>query len=352
MANPPKKPSKNETAKNLRGKLDLPLIAAPMFLISNPKLALACCEEGIMGSFPALNCRTPEELDTWLTEMNDGIAKLKKDNPDKKIAPYAVNLIVHKSNPRLQEDLELCVKHKVPVIITSLGAVPELVKAVHSYGGVVLHDVTNPYHAKKAADAGADGIIAVAAGAGGHAGTMNPLTLVKEIRKFFDGTIVLAGGLTDGADIFAAEAAGADLAYMGTRFINTQESAAPADYKEMIKSAAVTDIIYTDAVSGVPANFMRRSLEKAGYDVEELKKKPTGQGKLKPLEEDAKAWKTVWSAGHGVGRIDDIPTVTALAQKLRDGYKSARDKLLKPESNTAAAPRKNAPDKKSGAPRR
>lgn len=325
------KPKNNKA--DLKAKLDLPLIAAPMFLVSNPELALACCEEGIAGSFPALNCRTSDDFEKWLIQMNDGVEKLKTDNPNKKIGPYAVNLIVHASNTRLQDDLELCVKHKVPVIITSLGAVPELVEKVHAYGGIVLHDVTNAYHAKKAADAGVDGIIAVAEGAGGHAGVEDGQKLVEDIRKIFDGIIVLAGGLTNGEDIYDAEKKGADLAYMGTRFINTTESAAPADYKQMIIDAAADDIIYTDAVSGVPANFMRQSLEKAGYDIDDLKKTPHGKGKLKPIEEDAKAWKTVWSAGHGVDNIDDIPSVSELVTRFKTEYKQARDNDLKAANN-------------------
>ncbi|MBL1148533.1 MAG: nitronate monooxygenase [Pseudomonadota bacterium] len=328
-----KKPSKKTDAKTaLKEKLDLPLIAAPMFLVSNPDLALACCEEGITGSFPALNCLTSDDFEKWLVQMNDGVEKLATDNPGKKIGPYAVNLIVHESNKRLQEDLELCIKHKVPVIITSLGAVPELVEKVHAYGGIVLHDVTNAYHAKKAADAGVDGIIAVAEGAGGHAGTQDAQTLVEDIRKVFDGIIVLAGGMTTGEDVYNAEKKGADFAYMGTRFINTTESAAPADYKQMIIDAVADDIIYTDAVSGVPANFMRQSLEKAGFDLEELKKGPSGKGKLKPLEEDAKAWKTVWSAGHGVENIDDIPSVSELVTRFKDEYKQAHDQDAKPSN--------------------
>jgi len=316
------------TQKNdLRSKLSLPLIASPMFLVSTPELALACCKEGIAGSFPALNQRTNSDLEKWLIEMNSGIEKLKQDNPDKTIAPYAVNLIVHPTNTRLEDDLNLCIKHKVPIIITSLGAVPELVKKVHSYGGIVLHDVTNIRHAKKAAQAGVDGIIAVGAGAGGHAGTMNPLTLVREIREFFDGIIALAGGLTNGADILAAEAMGADIAYMGTRFINTKESSASEDYKNMICDAKASDIIYTDAISGVPANFIRQSLEKTGYDIEKLKQSSSSGAKLKSMDEEAKAWKNIWSAGHGVSNIDDIPSVASLVQKMKQEYNTAKQKL-------------------------
>jgi len=327
---------------DLRSKLDLPLIVAPMFLISNPKMTLACCKQGIVGSFPALNQRSSADFEKWLIEMNDGIKKLKQDNPNKKIAPYAVNLIVHPTNPRLKEDLELCVKYKVPVIITSLGAVPELVKAVHSYGGIVLHDVTNIRHAKSAARAGVDGIIAVGTGAGGHAGTMNPITLIKEIKKFFGGIIALAGGLTDGADVLAAEAMGADVAYMGTRFINTEESDAVQEYKDMISDADATDIIYTDAISGVPANFMRQSLEKAGYDIEKLKQSSTGGPKLKSMDSEAKAWKTVWSAGHGVSNIDDCPSVAKLVQKMKQDYSAAKQALL-PQVKKNNAPAINPP---------
>ncbi|MBI1216106.1 MAG: nitronate monooxygenase [Alphaproteobacteria bacterium] len=316
-------PNGKSPADSLKENTALPLIAAPMFLISNPELALATCKEGVVGSFPALNQRTSEGLDEWLTEMDEGIAKMKAADPDAVIAPYAVNLIVHKTNPRLEADLELCIQHKVPVIITSLGAVPDLVKRVHAYGGIVLHDVTNVEHAKKAVAAGVDGLIAVGAGAGGHAGTMNPLTLVTEIREFFDGIVVMAGGLTTGKDILAAEAVGADFAYMGTRFINTVESSADPAYKQMICDAKASDIIYTPAVSGIPANFLKKSLEDAGYDIEELKKEGVNAPKLKPIESEAAAWKTIWSAGQGVTNIDDVPTVAALVTRLKQERKDA-----------------------------
>lgn len=324
MTTPPPK----SVADRLKEQMDLPLIAAPMFLISNPKLALAACGEGIAGSFPALNQRTSRGLDDWLTEMDEGIAELKKNNPNAKIAPYAVNLIVHKSNPRLEEDLKLIVKHKVPIVITSLGAVPDLVDAVHAYGGVVLHDVTNVEHAKKAIAAGVDGLIAVSAGAGGHAGTMNPLTLVRELREIYDGVIVLAGGMTTGQDILAAEAMGADFAYMGTRFICTAESSADPAYKQMIIDAKAGDIVYTSAVSGVPANFLKDSLEKAGYDVEKLKKEGGAAGKLKPIMNEAAAWKTIWSAGQGSVNIADVPTVKDLAERLKQEHRAAGQRLV------------------------
>ncbi|MAK51468.1 nitronate monooxygenase family protein [Marinobacter sp.] len=315
---------------SLQDTLALPLVAAPMFLISGPELALACCKQGIVGSFPALNQRTSEGFEDWLIQMNDELAAFRSANPEAKTAPYAVNLIVHRTNPRWQADLELCVKHKVPMIITSLGAASQVVEAVHSYGGVVFHDVTNQKHARKAAEAGVDGIIAVAAGAGGHAGTINPFVLVHEIREVFDGTILLAGGLSHGEDLLAAQALGADLAYLGTRFINTFESQADEAYRNMIIEAVSGDIIHTPAVSGVPASFMRQSLEAAGFPMDKLNQ--AGEinygEKLKPIDDEAKAWKTVWSAGQGVSQIHDVLTVPELVSRLSEEYRNARERLL------------------------
>jgi len=315
---------------SLTDSLSLPLVAAPMFLISGPELALACCKQGIVGSFPALNQRTSEGFEDWLIQMNDELAAFRSANPEAKTAPYAVNLIVHRTNPRWQADLELCVKHKVPIIITSLGAASQVVEAVHSYGGVVFHDVTNQKHARKAAEAGVDGIIAVAAGAGGHAGTINPFVLVHEIREVFDGTILLAGGLSHGEDLLAAQALGADLAYLGTRFINTFESQADEAYRNMIIEAVSGDIIHTPAVSGVPASFMRQSLEAAGFPMDELNQ--AGEinygEKLKPIDDEAKAWKTVWSAGQGVSQIHDVLSVSELVSRLTEEYRNARERLL------------------------
>tara|TARA_R110000824_G_scaffold29244_4_gene97555 strand:+ start:1010 stop:1975 length:966 start_codon:yes stop_codon:yes gene_type:complete len=309
--------------------LSLPLVAAPMFLISGPELALACCREGVVGSFPALNQRTSEGFEEWLVQMSEGLGKLKEENPEASIAPYAVNLIVHRSNPRWQADLELCVKYQVPIVITSLGAASQVVEAVHSYGGVVFHDVTNQKHARKAAEAGVDGVIAVAAGAGGHAGTINPIVLVHEIREVFDGTILLAGGLSHGEDILAAQALGADLAYMGTRFINTTESQAEDAYRTMIIESVSSDIIHTPAVSGIPASFMRQSLEAAGFQMDKLNQ--SGEinygEKLKPIDDEAKAWKTVWSAGQGVSQITDVVSVEALVSRLKQEYQAARTRL-------------------------
>ena len=325
-------------ADSLKEQMGIPLIVAPMFLISNPKLALAACKEGAVGSFPALNQKTAQGFEDWLVEMETGLADLKKNNPDDKIAPYAVNLIVHKSNPRLQEDLDLIVKHKVPIVITSLGAVADLVEKVHSYGGIVLHDVTNIEHAKKAIAAGVDGVIAVSAGAGGHAGTQNPMSLVREIRDFYDGVVVLAGGLTTGKDILAAEVLGADFAYMGTRFICTTESAAPPEYKQMIIDAKASDIIYTSAVSGVPANFLKPSLEKAGFDPEVLKKEGATAPKLKPILNEAAAWKTIWSAGQGAANIDDTPSVSTLITRLKTERDEAVDKVAARRKPAAPKP--------------
>ncbi|PRA70353.1 2-nitropropane dioxygenase [Pseudomonas sp. MYb187] len=300
----------------LEQRLRLPVVAAPMFLISNPQLVLACCANGVVGSFPALNQRDSAGFKTWLEEIESGLESLDKP------APYAVNLIVHQSNPRLQADLAICVEHKVPIVITSLGAVKELVDAVHSYGGLVFHDVTTRRHAEKAAEAGVDGLIAVAAGAGGHAGTWSPFALIAEIRQFFDKTLLLAGCLNRGHEILAAQLLGADLAYLGTRFIATHESRAPDAYKEMMLGAKAADIIHTAAVSGVPASFMRQSLENAGFDMAALC--ANVETKLKPIDDEAKAWKTVWSAGQGVGAIDALCSTEQLIARLDAEYRQAQ----------------------------
>ena len=302
-------------------QLKLPLIAAPMFLVSGPEIVTACCKAGIIGSFPALNQRTAEGFDEWLTLIENEL----KDVPN---PGFAVNLIVHKTNPRLQEDLDTCIKHKVPLIITSLGAVPEIVEAVHAYGGLVYHDVINLRHANKAAEAGVDGLIAVSAGAGGHAGLLSPFALISEIRKFYDKTIILSGAMSTGRDIAAAQAAGADYAYMGTRFINTKESRAIDDYKNMIIDAAAADIVYTDKVSGVNANFLGPSIAAAGGNNESHAGKAVDFGN-ELLADEVKAWKDVWSAGHGVGGIDDIPNVSDLVSRLRAEYLAAIDTLAK-----------------------
>lgn len=307
--------------KNLR----LPLVAAPMFLVSNDRLVIETCKSGVVGTFPALNQRTTEGFEEWLKTIRAELDAYEQ-KAGKKAAPFGVNLIVHKSNPRLQADLAVCIKHKVPLIITSLGAVAELVEGVHSYGGIVFHDVTNLRHAEKAAGAGVDGLIAVCAGAGGHAGRFSPFALVGQIRKFFDKTILLAGSLSRGDDILAAQAMGADLAYLGTRFICTQESAAQSEYKKMITDSEAEDIIYTPAVSGVPANFMRPTLERAGIkDFNE--RGEVNFGDKLTLDKETKMWKDIWSAGHGVSNIEDVLPVSELVARLEREYNAARARL-------------------------
>ena len=305
-------------------RLELPLIAAPMFLISGPKLVTECCKNGIIGTFPALNQRTSEGFEAWLEEIKQTLSDFEQQS-GKAPAPYGVNLIVHKTNPRLQADLEICVKHQVPIVITSLGAVSELVDAVHSYGGLVFHDITNRRHAVKAAEAGVDGLILVSAGAGGHAGIINPISLVSEIKSIFDKTIILSGCMSTGQDIATACQMGADFAYMGTRFINTLESKADDDYKQMIVESGASDIVYTAAVSGVPANFLRSSLESMGITEEmwKMSKKIDFGKELDAAQAEAKAWKTIWSAGHGVTSIRDVLSTKDLIARMKTEFKEA-----------------------------
>ncbi len=301
--------------------LSLPVIAAPMFLISGPQLVIECCKNGIVGTFPALNQRTSEGFEEWLIEIKTALAAFEKES-GKKPAPFGVNLIVHQTNPRLEADLKLCIKHKVPIIITSLGAVSMVVDAIHSYGGLVFHDVIKKRHAQKAAGAGVDGLILVAAGAGGHAGTVNPMTLVAEVKQFFHKTILLSGCISTGRDIASALQMGADLAYMGTRFINTSESKAPEPYRKMIIDAGASDVVYTAAISGVHANFLGASLKAAGISEADLKK----DVKIdfgKELDTEAKAWKTIWSAGQGVALIEDVLPVADLVAHLKTEFRSA-----------------------------
>ena len=307
--------------------LSLPVIAAPMFLISGPKLVVECCKNGIIGTFPALNQRSSEGFEEWLIEIKSELKNFE-DETGKKPAPFGVNLIVHPTNPRLEADLKICVKHKVPLIITSLGAVSQVVDAIHSYGGLVFHDVIKKRHAQKAAGAGVDGLILVAAGAGGHAGTINPMTLVAEIKKFYHKTIILSGCISTGRDIASALQMGADLAYMGTRFINTEESKAPAEYRDMIVAAGASDVVYTAAISGVHANFLGASLKAAGISEEDLKKdRKIDFGK--ELDTEAKAWKTIWSAGQGSATIDDVLPVSELVSHLKSEFKSAIEEQIK-----------------------
>ncbi|MFU8804496.1 MAG: NAD(P)H-dependent flavin oxidoreductase [Bradymonadaceae bacterium] len=302
----------------------LPIIAAPMFLVSGEEMTLAACRAGITGTFPALNQRTTEGFEAWVVAINEELGRFRRESPDAPCGPFGVNLIVHRTNPRLEADLGICVKHEVPLVITSLGAVKDVVATVHGYGGIVFHDVTNRRHAEKAMEAGADGIILVAGGAGGHAGTFNPFALLSEIRSFFDGTIILAGALSNGRDVAAARAMGADLAYMGTRFIATEESNAQDEYKALICESRAQDIVYTPAVSGVPANFMQKSLADNGFDLEKLLEPGHVEfGEKLTVSDEAKAWKTVWSAGHGVSAIDDIPCVADLVDRLEAEYREA-----------------------------
>ncbi|MFP2995002.1 nitronate monooxygenase [Spongiivirga sp. MCCC 1A20706] len=309
--------------------LSLPAMAAPMFLISGPQLVIECCKNGIVGTFPALNQRTTEGFEEWVIEIKEALAAFESET-GKKAAPFGVNLIVHDTNPRLMADLQICIKHQVPLIITSLGAVSQLVEAVHSYGGLVFHDVIKKRHAQKAAQAGVDGLILVAAGAGGHAGTINPISLVSEVKKFFDKTILLSGCISTGRDIASAMQMGADIAYMGTRFINTKESKAPEEYRQMIVDAGASDIVYTAAISGVHANFLGPSLNAMGITEDQLKSsKKVDFGK--ELDSEAKAWKTIWSAGQGVTSIDDSPSTKELIERLKNEFKDAitqQSKLL------------------------
>ncbi len=305
-------------------ELTLPAVAAPMFLISGPQLVIECCKNGIVGTFPALNQRTSEGFEEWLIEIKKTLSDFEKET-GKKAAPFGVNLIVHHSNPRLNADLALCVKHKVPLIITSLGAVSELVDTVHNYGGLVFHDVIKKRHAEKANEAGVDGLILVAAGAGGHAGTINPMPLVSEIKKIFKKTILLSGCISTGKDIASAMQMGADLAYMGTRFINTEESKAPKEYRDMIIDCGASDIVYTAAVSGVSANFLGPSLNAMGITEEMLKRKGKvdfGE-ELTVNENEAKAWATIWSAGQGVATISNSLSVHDLVSNLKTEFKIA-----------------------------
>jgi nitronate monooxygenase len=308
----------------LSDTLSLPAIAAPLFLISGPDLVVECCKNGVVGTFPALNQRSTEGFEEWLIEVENRLAGFTQSNC-KPAAPYGVNLIVHRSNPRLYADVEMIVKHKVPVVITSLGAVSDIVDAVHSYGGIVFHDVINQRHAEKANEAGVDGLILVCAGAGGHGGTLHPMAFVNEIRSFFKKTILLSGCISTGRDIASALQIGADLAYMGTRFINTTESRADIEYQEMIIESDTTDIVYTAAVSGVNANFLKPSLEAAGLTAELWSKagKIDFGKELDAAQAEAKAWKTIWSAGQGVTSIHDVQSTQSLIENLKQEFRSA-----------------------------
>ncbi|MEA3119336.1 MAG: nitronate monooxygenase [Paraburkholderia sp.] len=306
--------------------LTLPVVASPMFIVSYPELVLAQCKAGIVGSFPALNARPAELLDEWLTQIEEALSAHKTLHPGAKVGPIAVNQIIHQSNARLERDVRVCVEHKVPVFITSLRApVKEMIDAVHSYGGIVLHDVITLRHAQKALEAGVDGLILVAAGAGGHAGTVSPFALVGEVRRLFDGPIVLSGAIANGDSILAAQAMGADLAYMGTRFIATQEAHAVDSYKHAIVNASAADIVYTNLFTGVHGNYIRESILNAGLDPDALP--ASDKSKMNFAGDKTKAWKDIWGAGQGVGLMDDIPTVAELVERLKSEYSEARARL-------------------------
>ena len=304
------------TPAQLKARLALPVIASPMFIVSTPELVIAQCRAGIVGSFPALNARPPELLDQWLTDIRAAVGD----------APFAVNQIVHQSNARLEQDMATCIRHRVPIIITSLRPPGDLVRQVHDYGGLVFHDVISVRHAEKALAEGVDGLILVCAGAGGHAGTLSPFALVAEVRRRFDGPIILAGAIGSGGDILAAQAMGADFAYMGTRFLATREANASAEYKQAIVASSAGDVVYTPYFTGVAGNYLKSSIVAAGLDPDNL-----------PLRDKsamdfgggaAKAWRDIWGAGQGVGAIDDVPTVADLVERLKADYQSARTRLL------------------------
>ncbi len=311
--------------------LSIPAVAAPMFLISCPKLVIECCKNGVVGTLPALNQKTTEGFEEWIIEIKEALSKYEKET-GKNTAPFGVNLIVHPTNPRVMPDLQVCIKHKVPIVITSLGAVSDLVDAVHNYGGLVFHDIIKRRHAEKATEAGVDGLILVAAGAGGHGGTINPMALINEVKTFFNKTILLSGCISNGNDIASALQMGADLAYMGTRFINVNESMADNSYQKMIMDSKAEDIIYTAAVSGVNASFLRPSLEAMGIteDLWKKTKKIDFGSELDHAKEEAKAWKTIWSAGQGVTSISDVKPTAEVISQLKEEFEKA---LLKQKEN-------------------
>lgn len=310
--------------------LRIPVVGSPMFIVSNPDLVIAQCKAGIVGSFPSLNARPAEELEVWLKRINEELDAWNQANPDKPAAPYAVNQIVHKTNDRLEHDLELCVKYKVPIVITSLGARVELNDAIHSYGGITLHDIIDNRFAKKAIEKGADGLIAVAAGAGGHAGTQSPMALIQEIREWFAGPLLLSGSIANGGAVLAAQAMGADLAYIGSAFIATQEANADARYKQMIVDCGADDIVYSSLFTGVKGNYLKPSITSAGLDPDNLP-----EGDISSMDFGAglmadgkKAWRDIWGCGQGIGAVKDILPASELVDRLAGEYEAARRRLL------------------------
>ncbi|MBY5395948.1 nitronate monooxygenase [Rhizobium leguminosarum] len=311
----------------LRDRLRLPVIGSPLFIISHPVLTLAQCKAGIVGAFPALNARPESQLDEWLAEITEELARHDSAHPERPAAPFAVNQIVHMSNKRLEHDLSLCVKYKVPIVISSLGAVPEVNAAVHSYGGIVLHDIINNRHAHSAIRKGADGLIAVAAGAGGHAGTLSPFALIQEIREWFDGPLLLAGAIATGGAILAAEAMGADMAYIGSPFIATEEARAADAYKQAIVASAAGDIVYSNYFTGVHGNYLKPSIVAAGMDPDNLPLADVSKMDFEQAVGGAKAWKDIWGSGQGISAIKAVEPVAKLVDRLEAEYKAARTRL-------------------------
>ena len=309
---------------SIKENISIPVIGAPLFLISVPDLVIAQCKAGIIGSFPALNARPQHVLEEWIVRIKTELKEYQEQNPDKKVAPFAVNQICHGSNDRLQGDMEICVKHEVPIIITSLRPPAEVVEATHSYGGLVFHDVINVRHAKKAADMGVDGLILVCAGAGGHAGALSPFALLREVKSWFDKTIILSGSIGDGYSVASALALGADFAYLGTRFIATHEANAEPEYKQMLIESSANDIVYSNLFTGVLGNYLKPSIQNAGLDPENL---PTADKSVMNFgsggNTDSKAWKDIWGSGQGIGLIEDAPTVEDLVGRLRDEFNEA-----------------------------
>jgi len=310
----------------LRERLRLPVVASPMFIISNPELVIAQCKAGVVGSFPALNARPREQLDDWLAQIRETLDAHDRAYPDQPSAPFAVNQIVHRSNDRLEHDLEMCVRHRVPIVITSLGARPEVNDAVHSYGGIVLHDIINNRFAHKAIEKGADGLIAVAAGAGGHAGTLSAFALVQEIREWFDGPLLLSGAIANGAAVLAAQAMGADFAYVGSAFIATHEARAAEAYKQAIVAGSAEDILYTNLFTGVHGNYLRASVVAAGLDPDNLPQSdPTSMNFSS--DRPAKAWKDIWGSGQGIGAVKAVVGAGELVERLTREYRAAFNRL-------------------------
>jgi nitronate monooxygenase len=308
-------------------RLRLPVIGSPLFIISNPKLVIAQCTAGIVGSFPALNARPAPQLDEWLAEITEALAAWNAAHPEQPAAPFAVNQIVHKSNDRLEQDMLLCAKYKVPIVITSLGARPEVNQAVHGWGGIVLHDVINQTFAHKAVEKGADGLILVAAGAGGHAGTQSPFALVQETRAWFDGPVVLSGAIARGESILAAQAMGADLAYIGSAFIATDEARAVDAYKHMVVASSAADIVYSSLFTGVAGNYLRGSIVAAGMDPDHLPAGDPSKMDFAAVMHGAKAWKDIWGCGQGIGAVDAVVPAARLVDRLAAQYAAARQRL-------------------------